>query len=167
MSPQFVYYGIERILCICDTTSAEIYYYTSFSRLHTTNQQNILVLKNQSWIRIKKIISFSSPQTLKRNNIFILHFFHSFPECSLLLYSLRHRILIKNGFSSELHNITIKGKPKHIIAWSKSLSLENRTKNSSKEMSKWFEMPKWWESSQKNWWYQWVNSKKWLQLYKQ
>ena len=59
MSPQFVYYGIERILCICDTTSAEIYYYTSFSRLHTTNQQNILVLKNQSLIwMIKKIFRF-------------------------------------------------------------------------------------------------------------
>ena len=143
MSPQFVYYGIERILCICDTTSAEIYYYTSFSRLHTTNQQNILVLKNQSLIRIKKIISLSSPQTLKRGKISsLVSFLSGITQWfeSLLLYSLRHRILIKNGFSSELHNITIKGKPKHIIAWSKSLSLENRTKNSSKDMSKWLEM---------------------------
>ena len=143
MSPQFVYYGIERILCICDTTSAEIYYYTSFSRLHTTNQQNILVLKNQSLIRIKKIISLSSPQTLKRGKISsLVSFLSGITQWfeSLLLYSLRHRIRIKNGFSSELHNTTIKGKPKHIIAWSKSLSLENRTKNSSKEMSKWFEM---------------------------
>ena len=78
--PPFVYYGIERILCICDTTSAEIYYYTSFSRLHTTNQQkseytciekSLLRNPDQVYLDIDREYFFFEGQKFRSFKVFI------------------------------------------------------------------------------------------------